>query len=71
MHFWKMTAARSKAQRGKSWKKGEIALSTLFLQVLRKKATVRQVTTMLAVSKNVLFPGPNHLQTTGADEPSL
>ena len=26
---------------------------------------------MLPTSKNVLFPGPNHLQTTGTDDPSL
>ena len=33
------------------------------------KNIIHQVTTMLATSKNVLFPGPNHLQ--GADDPSL
>ena len=38
---------------------------------LRKKATIRQVITMLATSKNVLFPGHNHLLTTGTDDPSL
>ena len=38
---------------------------------LRKKATIHQVTTMLATSKNVLFPGHNHLLTTGTDDPSL
>ena len=26
---------------------------------------------MLATSKNVLFPGHNHLLTTGTDDPSL
>ena len=26
---------------------------------------------MLATSKNVLFPGHNHLLTTGADDPSI
>ena len=26
---------------------------------------------MLETSKNVLFPGHNHLLTTGADDPSL
>ena len=38
-----------------------------------KKATIDQVTTMLAwaTSKNVLFPGHNHLLTTGTDDPSL
>ena len=32
-----------------------------------KKATIHQVTTMLATSKNVLFPGHNQLLTTGTD----
>ena len=36
-----------------------------------KKATIHQVTTMLATSKNALFPGHNHLLTTGNDDPSL
>ena len=27
---------------------------------LHKKATIHQVTTMLATSKNVIFPGHNH-----------
>ena len=34
-----------------------------------EKATIHQVTTMLATSKNVLFPGHNHLLTTVADDP--
>ena len=38
-------------------------------KLLHKTATMHQVTTMLATSKNVLFPGPNHLLTTGADDP--
>ena len=38
---------------------------------LRKEANIHQVTTMLATSKNVLFPGHNHLLTTGADDPML
>ena len=38
---------------------------------VQKKATIHQVTTMLATSKNVIFAGHNHLQTTGADDPSL
>ena len=38
---------------------------------LRKKATIHRVTTMLATFKNVQFPGHNHLQTTGADDPTL
>ena len=36
-----------------------------------KKASIHQVTTMLATSKNVLFPGHNHLLTTGTDDPTL
>ena len=36
-----------------------------------KKATIHQVTTMLATSKNVLFPGHNHLLTTGAGDLTL
>ena len=36
-----------------------------------QKATIHQVTTMLATSKNVLFPGHNHLLTTGTDDPTL
>ena len=34
-----------------------------------KKPTIHQVTTMLATSKNVLFPGHNHLPTTSTDNP--
>ena len=36
-----------------------------------KKATIHQLTIMLSTSKNVLFPGHNHLLTTGADNPTL
>ena len=36
---------------------------------LRKKATIHQVTTMLGISKNVLYPGHNHLLTTSTDDP--
>ena len=36
-----------------------------------QKATIHQVTTMLATSKNVLFPGHNHLLTTSTDDSSL
>ena len=39
--------------------------------ILHKKATVHQVTIMLATSKNVLFPGYNHLLTTSADDLTL
>ena len=38
---------------------------------LGKQATIHQVTTMLATSENVLFPGHNHLLTTGVDDPTL
>ena len=38
---------------------------------LCKKATIHQVNTMLATSKNVLFPGHNKLLTTGTDDPTL
>ena len=38
---------------------------------LRKKANIHQVTTMLATFENVLFPGPNHLLTAGADDSTL
>ena len=44
-------------------------VSILFLQSLSKKATVYQITTMLATSKNVEFPGHNHLLTPFADDP--
>ena len=36
-----------------------------------KKVTIHQVTTMLSTSKNVLFPGYNHLLTIGADDLTL
>ena len=38
---------------------------------LHKNASVHQVITVLATSKNVLFPGHNHLLTTSTDEPPL
>ena len=38
---------------------------------VEKKATIHQVTTMLATSKNVLFPGHNYLLTTDTDDPTL
>ena len=44
---------------------------TKFEFTLGKKATIYHVTTMLATSKNVSFPGHNHLLTTGADDPTL
>ena len=38
---------------------------------LRKKATIHQLTIMLSTSKNVLFPGHNHLLTTSDDDLTL
>ena len=38
---------------------------------LLKEVTIHQVTIMLTTSKNVLFPGHNHLLTTGTDDPPL
>ena len=40
-------------------------------QTLCKKPIIHQVTDMLTTSKNVLFPGHNHLLTTGTDYPTL
>ena len=37
----------------------------------KKPLYIHQVTTMLAIFKNVLFPGYNHLLTISADDPSL
>ena len=36
--------------------------------LLSKKAAIHQLTTMLATSKKVLFPGHNYLLTTGTDD---
>ena len=33
--------------------------------------TIHQATTMLVTTENVLFPGDNHLLTTGTDDPTL
>ena len=49
----------------------KIHKNTVHGNSLRKKATIIQVTTMLATSKNVLFPGHIHLLTTSTDDPSL
>ena len=40
----------------------------LLISTLCKKATIHQVTTMLAATKNVLHPGHSHLLTTGTDD---
>ena len=44
---------------------------TYSVLTLLKKATIHQVTTMIVTSKNIIFPGPNHLLTTGTDAPAL
>ena len=41
-----------------------------YLLAWGKKATIHQQTTMLSTSKNFLYPGHNHLLTTGADDPN-
>ena len=50
-------------------------ISTILMKLLQgalqKKNTIHLVTTMLVISKNALFPGHNHLLTTGSDDPSL
>ena len=38
---------------------------------VQKKIIIHQVTTMPAISKNVLFPGHTHLLTTSTDDPTL
>ena len=37
----------------------------------KKNPIIRQVTTMLATSENILFPGHNHQLTTSTDDPTL
>ena len=46
-------------------------MADLFVLLLCKKITIHQLTTMLGTSKNVLFPGHNHLLTTGGDDNTL
>ena len=46
-------------------------LQTVPFSVCAKIATIHQVTTMLATSKNALFPVYNQLLTTSTDDPSL
>ena len=41
---------------------------SIIIQHYAKKNTIHQVTTMLATSENVIFPGQNHLLTTGTDD---
>ena len=42
-----------------------------FLLSQHKKALIHQLTTMLSTSKNVFFPGHNHLLTADADDLTL
>ena len=37
----------------------------------KTKTTIHHLTIMLSTSQNVLFPGRNHLLTSGADDPTL
>ena len=46
-------------------------MASILLSITAQKSTIDQVTTMLAASKNVLFPGPKYLVTTGADDPTF
>ena len=46
-------------------------LHILMNNPLCKKATIHQLTTMLATSKKALFPGHNYLLTTGANDLTL
>ena len=58
----------------KPYPKGIVFKGTSFQSVTTgtgQKATIHQVTTMLATSKNVLFPGHDRLLTTSADDPTL
>ena len=48
-----------------------LPLGLVMLSALHKKATIHQVTTMLATSKIVSFPVHNHLLTTSTDDPIL
>ena len=41
------------------------------LDTVQKSHYIHRVTTNLATSENVLFPGLNQLLTTGTDDPSL
>ena len=43
----------------------------VFSQSTVQNGTIHQVTTMLATSKNVLFPGHTNLLTTGTDDMTL
>ena len=45
--------------------------SNPLLFLYAKKAAIHQVTSLLATSKHVLFPGHNNLLSTGTDGPTL
>ena len=47
------------------------SLHSVYIFHCAKMPLNHHVTTMLATSKNVLFPGHNHLLTTGADDSTL
>ena len=47
------------------------AYSAVCIQNTTQKATIHQVITMLAASKNGVFPGHNHLLTISVDDPTL
>ena len=44
---------------------------TLLLLAQNKQATIHYLVTVLATSKNVLFPDHNHPLTIGADDPAF
>ena len=50
---------------------GEVLMPLTSKLLPKKKNTVNQVTTMLATSKYVWFPGYNQFLTTSSDDPSL
>ena len=41
------------------------------MSLWNENPTIHQVTNMLATSKTVIYPGYNHLLTTGTDDPTL
>ena len=47
------------------------APQSLYVHVHCTKKTIHQLTTMPTTSKYFIFPGPNHLLSTGTDDPSL
>ena len=48
-----------------------VRILRFYWTTLHKYSTIDQVTTMLATSKNIPFPGHNHLLTTGTDDQTL